>query len=590
MPAGTPAASSCGCCSATRDARDRRRSTRGRAARAPARRAPPAPAAAGRPGARGHRRRDRSPATTSSSSPCRTAHSAALAAQLPDDVVVVDCGADFRLDRRRRPGTGSTAATHAGSWPYGLPELPGAARDRAARRHAGRRARAATRPPSRWRCARARRGPASSPTTSSSSPLSGTSGAGRSLKPHLLGSRGDGLVSRVRRRRRAPAHPGDRAGPRRPPRAAGHACRSPRCWCRCRAASWPPAPRRHRPAPLSQPSARPTRRPTTTSRSCTCCPRASGRRPARWSAATPSSCRSPSTSDAGRVVVVAAIDNLVKGTAGGAVQSLTSRSAWPRPTGLPIDGSRTVSVTAPGRASGPPASPPASRPAGAPDLALVVNDGPDYARRRRVHPQPGQGRAGAVDPAGRSPTAGCARWSSTPAAPTPAPGRGVRGHPRHRRARRADVARRSSAPASRGLLHRADRRAAADGQAARRRRPRPPRRCRPTAARTPPRAIMTTDTRAQDRSRVHRATAGRVGGMAKGAGMLAPALATMLVRAHHRRRRRRRRAGRGAARGDRARPSTGSTPTAAVHQRHRAAAGLRRLRGRARRRTSSTTR
>jgi len=47
-----------------------------------------------------------------------------IAAQLPDSTIVIDCGADFRLD---------DAATweqfyggaHAGTWPYGLPELPG---------------------------------------------------------------------------------------------------------------------------------------------------------------------------------------------------------------------------------------------------------------------------------------------------------------------------------------------------------------------------------------------------------------------------------------------------------------------------------
>jgi N-acetyl-gamma-glutamyl-phosphate reductase len=55
-------------------------------------------------------------------------HSAALAEQLSTDTVIVDCGADFRL-------TDGAAwerfygSTHAGSWPYGLPELPGA-RDR----------------------------------------------------------------------------------------------------------------------------------------------------------------------------------------------------------------------------------------------------------------------------------------------------------------------------------------------------------------------------------------------------------------------------------------------------------------------------
>ncbi|MFI1918595.1 N-acetyl-gamma-glutamyl-phosphate reductase [Nocardia sp. NPDC020380] len=50
--------------------------------------------------------------------------SAAFAQALPESTVIIDCGADFRL---------TDAATwekyykspHAGSWPYGLPELPG---------------------------------------------------------------------------------------------------------------------------------------------------------------------------------------------------------------------------------------------------------------------------------------------------------------------------------------------------------------------------------------------------------------------------------------------------------------------------------
>jgi len=50
-------------------------------------------------------------------------HSAALAEKL-GDTVVIDCGADFRLTDaaawRRFYGS-----EHAGSWPYGLPELPG---------------------------------------------------------------------------------------------------------------------------------------------------------------------------------------------------------------------------------------------------------------------------------------------------------------------------------------------------------------------------------------------------------------------------------------------------------------------------------
>jgi N-acetyl-gamma-glutamyl-phosphate reductase len=55
-------------------------------------------------------------------------HSAALADQLSTDTVIVDCGADFRLTD---PAAWERfyGSTHAGSWPYGLPELPGA-RDR----------------------------------------------------------------------------------------------------------------------------------------------------------------------------------------------------------------------------------------------------------------------------------------------------------------------------------------------------------------------------------------------------------------------------------------------------------------------------
>jgi N-acetyl-gamma-glutamyl-phosphate reductase len=55
-------------------------------------------------------------------------HSAEIAEKLGSDTLVIDCGADFRLtdaqDWQRYYGS-----EHAGSWPYGLPELPGG-RDR----------------------------------------------------------------------------------------------------------------------------------------------------------------------------------------------------------------------------------------------------------------------------------------------------------------------------------------------------------------------------------------------------------------------------------------------------------------------------
>src|SRR5262245_12908258 len=50
--------------------------------------------------------------------------SAALAAELGEDTLLVDCGADFRLTD---PAAWERfyGGPHAGSWPYGLPALPG---------------------------------------------------------------------------------------------------------------------------------------------------------------------------------------------------------------------------------------------------------------------------------------------------------------------------------------------------------------------------------------------------------------------------------------------------------------------------------
>jgi N-acetyl-gamma-glutamyl-phosphate reductase len=117
--------------------------------------------------------------------------SAAIAAQLPDDTLVVDCGADHRLND---PAAWARwyGGEHAGSWPYGLPELPG----------------------QREKLAAAKRiaVPGCYPTsvTLAMAPAlaaglvepdvvvvaaSGTSGAGKSAKPHLLGSEVMGAVS-----------------------------------------------------------------------------------------------------------------------------------------------------------------------------------------------------------------------------------------------------------------------------------------------------------------------------------------------------------------------------------------------------------
>ncbi|GAA3301385.1 N-acetyl-gamma-glutamyl-phosphate reductase [Dactylosporangium vinaceum] len=118
--------------------------------------------------------------------------SAALAAQLPESVKVVDIGADFRL-RSAAEWEQYYSGPHAGTWTYGLPELPGQ-RERIA---------ASTRV--------ANTGCYAVTTILALAPLiaagvadpedvvvvaaSGTSGAGRSAKQHLLASEVMGSMS-----------------------------------------------------------------------------------------------------------------------------------------------------------------------------------------------------------------------------------------------------------------------------------------------------------------------------------------------------------------------------------------------------------
>ncbi|OLF09896.1 N-acetyl-gamma-glutamyl-phosphate reductase [Actinophytocola xanthii] len=118
-------------------------------------------------------------------------HSAAIAAELGPDTLVVDCGADHRLtdagDWTRWYG-----GEHAGTWPYGLPELPGA---RAALADAKRIAVPGCYPTgATLALAPAFAAGLVEPDVTVVS-VSGTSGAGRSLKPHLLGSEVMGSAS-----------------------------------------------------------------------------------------------------------------------------------------------------------------------------------------------------------------------------------------------------------------------------------------------------------------------------------------------------------------------------------------------------------
>lgn len=118
--------------------------------------------------------------------------SAAVVEELPDEVLVVDCGADFRLADPAE-WTAFYGGAHAGCWPYGMPELPGAREKlRGVRRIAvpGCYPTAST-----LALMPAAAADIIEPTDIVIVAASGTSGAGKSLKPHLLGSEVMGAMS-----------------------------------------------------------------------------------------------------------------------------------------------------------------------------------------------------------------------------------------------------------------------------------------------------------------------------------------------------------------------------------------------------------
>jgi N-acetyl-gamma-glutamyl-phosphate reductase len=110
--------------------------------------------------------------------------SAELAAQLPDEVLVVDCGADHRLTD---PAAWQRwyGGEHAAAWPYGLPELPGT---REALRGARRIAVPGCYPTASTLAAFPAVAAGLVQPEISIVAFSGTSGAGRAAKPHLLGA------------------------------------------------------------------------------------------------------------------------------------------------------------------------------------------------------------------------------------------------------------------------------------------------------------------------------------------------------------------------------------------------------------------
>jgi N-acetyl-gamma-glutamyl-phosphate reductase len=259
--------------------------------------------------------------------------SAVIAEQLPAETLVIDCGADHRLEDSAA-WSRWYGGVHAGTWPYGLPELPG----------------------QREKLATARRiaVPGCYPTsvTLAMAPAlaaglvepdvvivaaSGTSGAGKSVKPHLLGSEVMGAASAYGVggvHRHTPEMMQNLA------QAAGQ--------------------------PVSV-SFTPTLVPMSRGILATCSAKlTAGTDTAAARAAYEKAYADepfvhllpegqwPTTAavlgantvqlqlavdpDAGRLVVVAAVDNLTKGTAGGALQCANIALGLPETTGLPVVG------------------------------------------------------------------------------------------------------------------------------------------------------------------------------------------------------------------------------------------------------------
>jgi N-acetyl-gamma-glutamyl-phosphate reductase len=117
--------------------------------------------------------------------------SAAVAEQLGDEVLVIDMGADFRL-KDAGDWQAFYGSEHAGTWPYGLPELPGA---RAALEGSRRVAVPGCYPTAVSLALFPAYQAGIAEPEAVITAATGTSGAGKALKPHLLGSEVMGSMS-----------------------------------------------------------------------------------------------------------------------------------------------------------------------------------------------------------------------------------------------------------------------------------------------------------------------------------------------------------------------------------------------------------
>ncbi|MFJ5806044.1 N-acetyl-gamma-glutamyl-phosphate reductase [Streptomyces sp. NPDC093093] len=259
--------------------------------------------------------------------------SAAIAARLPETTLVIDLGADFRL---RDPDAWKRfyGGEHAGSWPYGLPELPGA---REALARATRIAVPGCYPTAVTLALWPGYGAGLLEAEAVVVAASGTSGAGRALRPHLLGSEVMGSMS--------------------PYGVGGGHRHTPELEQNLSLAAGTPVGVSFTPtlAPMARgilatcsarllPDTTEERLRAAYESACADEPFVRLLPPGQWP--TTGAVAGSNTAlvqiavdpAAGRLVAVCAIDNLTKGTAGGAVQSMNIALGLPETLGLPTDG------------------------------------------------------------------------------------------------------------------------------------------------------------------------------------------------------------------------------------------------------------
>ncbi|MEU8318855.1 N-acetyl-gamma-glutamyl-phosphate reductase [Nonomuraea sp. NPDC048881] len=260
-------------------------------------------------------------------------HSAAVAAELGEDTIVVDCGADHRL---ADPAAWQEfyGGDHAGTWPYGLPELPG-------RREVLRTARRVAVPGCYPTSVLLALWPAFAAGLAGPDVVvvaaSGTSGAGKAAKAHLLGSEVMGSVSAYGvggvHRHTPEMEQGLSAVAGAPVRVSFTPTLAPMSrgiLATCTAPAAPGLTREslrtaYEVALKAEPFVRLLPEGVWPATSMTY-------------GANTAALQVTLDERAGRVVAVIAIDNLTKGTAGGAVQSVNLALGLPEELGLPLTG------------------------------------------------------------------------------------------------------------------------------------------------------------------------------------------------------------------------------------------------------------